>query len=172
MSIFELLGLLGLATIAAYAIARFADLDWYRALVWTGGRRSRVALNKSWRADYVSETAPAYFQYVRRRYRYEVCCPIRYCINGRVKESLVVDMTREGWRLKGQEALAPGMVLSLDVTLPGATSSLPIARAVVRWVEGRECGVKLERMEPEPAAQLSQFFSTLSQGVNVRSKAA
>lgn len=64
------------------------------------------------------------------------------------------------------------MILSLDVMLPGAASSLPIARAVVRWVEGRECGVKLERMEPEPAAQLSQFFSTLSQGLNVRSKVA
>jgi len=64
------------------------------------------------------------------------------------------------------------MVLSLDVTLPGAASSLPIARAVVRWVEGKECGVKLERMDPEPAAQLSQFFSTLSQGVKVRATAA
>ena len=41
-----------------------------------------------------------------------------------------------------------------------------------RRVEGRECGVTLERMEPGLAAQQSQFFSTLSQGVNVRSKVA
>ena len=172
MSILELLGVLGLGTMAAYAIARFADLDWHRPLVWTGGSRSRLALKRSWKADYVSETTPAYFHYVRRRYRYNICCPIRYCINGQIREGMVVDMTREGWRLKGEEALAPGMILSLCVTLPGAASSLPIARAVVRWVQGRECGVKLERMEPGPAAQLSQFFSTLSQGVNVRSKVA
>lgn len=172
MSILELLGILGLGTIAAYAIARFADLDWHRPLVWTSGSRSRLPLKRSWKADYVSETTPAYFHYVRRRYRYEIRCPIRYCINGQIREGIVVDMTREGWRLKGEEALVPGMILSLDVTLPGAASSLPIARAVVRWVEGRECGVKLDRMEPEPAAQLSQFFSTLSQGVNVRSKVA
>ncbi|MEQ1628257.1 MAG: PilZ domain-containing protein [Nitrospira sp.] len=172
MRILELLGVLGLGTIAAYTIARFAHLDWHRALVWIGGSRSRVALKKSWKAGYVSETTPAYFHYVRRRFRYEIRCPIRYCINGEIREGIVVDMTREGWRLKGQEALDPGMILSLDVTLPGADSSLSIARAVVRWVEGRECGVKLERMEPEPAAQLSQFFSTLSQGVNVRSKVA
>lgn len=172
MRILELLGVLGLGTIAAYTIARFAHLDWHRALVWIGGSRSRVALKKSWKAGYVSETTPAYFHYVRRRFRYEIRCPIRYCINGEIREGIVVDMTREGWRLKGQEALDPGMILSLDVTLPGAASSLSIARAVVRWVEGRECGVKLERMEPEPAAQLSQFFSTLSQGVNVRSKVA
>lgn len=172
MRILELLGVLGLGTIAAYTIARFAHLDWHRALVWIGGSRSRVALKKSWKAGYVSETTPAYFHYVRRRFRYEIRCPIRYCINGEIREGIVVDMTREGWRLKGQEALDPGMILSLDVTLPGADSPLSIARAVVRWVEGRECGVKLERMEPEPAAQLSQFFSTLSQGVNVRSKVA
>lgn len=172
MRILELLGVLGLGTIAAYTIARFAHLDWHRALVWIGGSRSRVALKKSWKAGYGSETTPAYFHYVRRRFRYEIRCPIRYCINGEIREGIVVDMTREGWRLKGQEALDPGMILSLDVTLPGADSPLSIARAVVRWVEGRECGVKLERMEPEPAAQLSQFFSTLSQGVNVRSKVA
>ncbi|NOS77491.1 MAG: PilZ domain-containing protein [Nitrospira sp.] len=172
MRILELLGSVGLGTIAAYAITRFADFDWHRALVWIGGSRSRIALKKSWKADYVSDTTPAYFHYVRRRYRYEVHCPIRYCINGQIREGIAVDMTREGWRLKGQETLAPGMMLSLDVTLPGAASSLPIARAVVRWVEGRECGVKLEQIEPEPAAQLSRFFSTLSQGVNVRSKVA
>lgn len=172
MSILELLGLLVVAMIAAYAIARFADLDWHRPLVWTGGSRSRLALKRSWKADYVSETTPAYFHYVRRRYRYEIRCPIRYCLNGQIREGIVVDMTREGWRLKGQDALAPGMILSFDVTLPGAASSLPIACAVVRWVEGRECGVKLERMELEPAARLSQFFSTLSQGVAVRSKVA
>lgn len=172
MSILELLSVFGLATLAAYARARFADLDWHRPLVWTGGSRSRLALKRSWKADYVSETTPAYFHYVRRRYRYEIRCPMQYCLNGQIREGMVVDMTREGWRLKGQDALAPGMILSLDVMLPGAASSLPIARAVVRWVEGRECGVKLERMEPEPAAQLSQFFSTLSQGLNVRSKVA
>ncbi|MDP3089705.1 MAG: PilZ domain-containing protein [Nitrospira sp.] len=172
MSILELLGILGVATIAAYALARVADLDWHRALMWTGGSRSRRASTKRWKTDYVSETTPAYFHYVRRRYRYEIRCPVRYCINGQIREGVVVDMTREGWRLKGQEALVPGTMLSLDITLPGAASSLPIARAVVRWVEGGECGVKLERMEPEPAAQLSQFFSTLSQGVNVRSQAA
>lgn len=172
MRILELLGILGLGTIAAFTITRFAHLDWHRALVWIGGSRSRVALKKSWKAGYVSETTPAYFHYVRRRYRYEIRCPIRYCINGQIREGMVVDMTREGWRLKGQEALAPGMILSLDVKLPGAASSLSIARAVVRWVQGRECGVKLERMEPEPAAQLSKFFSTLSQSVNVRSKVA
>jgi len=171
MSILELLGIWGLGTIAAYTIARFGHLDWHHALVWIGGSRSRITLKKSWKAGYVSETTPAYFHYVRRRFRYEIRCPIRYCINGEIREGMVVDMTREGWRLKGQEALVPGMVLSLDVTLPGAASSLPIARAVVRWVEGKECGVKLERMDPEPAAQLSQFFSTLSQGVKVRATA-
>jgi hypothetical protein len=172
MSILELLGILGLGTIAGYAIARFADFAWHRLLVWIGGSRSRVALKKSWKAGYVSETTPAYFHYVRRRYRYEIRCPIRYCINGEIREGIVVDMTREGWRLKGQESLVPGMVLSLDVTLPGAASSLLIARAVVRRVEGKECGLKLERMDPEPAAQWSQFFSTLSQGVKVTATAA
>jgi len=172
MSILEVLGFLVVAMIAVYTIARFAALDWHRSLVWNGGSRARSALKRSWKADYISETTPAYFHYVRRRYRYEITCPIRYCINGQIREGIGVDMTREGWRLKGQETLAPGMILSLDVMLPGAASSLPIARAVVRWVEGRECGVKLERIEREPAAQLSRFFSTLSQGVNVRSKVA
>lgn len=172
MSILEVVGVLGVATVVAYAMARLAHFDWHRALVWSGGSRSRVAAKKSWKSGYVSETTPAYFHYVRRRFRYEICCPIRYCVNGEIREGMVVDMTREGWRLKGQESLVPGMVLSFDVTLPGAASSLPIACAVVRWAEGKDCGVKLERMDPEPAAQLSQFFNTLPQGVKVRVTAA
>ncbi len=172
MSILEWLSALGLGTMVAYAITRLADLDWHRALMRAGRSRSRIASTKRWKTDYVSETTPAYFHYVRRRYRYEIHCPVRYCLNGQIREGVVVDMTREGWRLKGQEALIPGMMLSFDITLPGAASSLSIACAVVRWVEGVECGVKLERTEKEPAAQLSQFFSTLSQGVNVRSQAA
>lgn len=50
------------------------------------------------------------------------------------------------------------MMLSFDITLPGAASSLSIACAVVRWVEGVECGVKLERTEKEPAAPIEPVF--------------
>ncbi len=56
--------------------------------------------------------------------------------------------------------------------LSSSSDRKKIASAIVRWVEGKECGVKLEWMESELAAQLSEFFSIFSQGVNVKSQAA
>lgn len=172
MSVFELLGIVGLAMVAAYVVAWSTDVNWRRGLARIDGDSFHSATKKEFRDAYVSETTPAYFQYVRRRHRYEVHCPVRYFVNGQIGEGLVVDMTREGWRVQGQEGMCLGMVLSMDLTLPGAIGAVPVSRAVVCWVHGAEFGVKLEAMDPLPAAELSEFFSSLPQTAAFASKAA
>lgn len=172
MSVFELLGIVGLAVIAAYMVAWSMSLRWYPGLIRSSRGRAQSATNRRVRDSYVSETTPAYFQYVRRRYRYEVHCPVRYCVNGQLGEGLVIDMTREGWRVRGQGGMRFGMVLSMDLMLPGVVEAVAVSRAVVCWVRGTEFGVKLEAMDPQPALQLSEFFSTLPQIGSCASKAA
>lgn len=51
----------------------------------------------------------------------------------------------------------PAMSIRPSGYLSSSGDRKMIASAIVRWVEGKECGVKLERMEPESAAQLSEF---------------
>lgn len=172
MSIVELIGLSGLAVVAAYAVAWSTHWSWHRGLVRIAGGCTQAATTSGVIATYVSETTPAYFQYVRRRYRYAVQCPVRYCVDGHSGEGFVVDMTREGWRVRGQKGMRPGRVLRLDVMLPGAVGVVSVSRATVCWVRGMEFGVKLEAMDPQPAAQLSEFFSALPPMTAVALKAA
>lgn len=170
MSVFELLGIAGVAVAAAYGGIRSIALFRRRGAIRPGGR-SRAA-KTTFRDTYVSETTPAYFQYVRRRYRYAVHCPVRYVATGQVGEGVVVDMTREGWRVRGQAGMRPGMVLSLELSLSSQAGIVAVPRAVVRWVQGTEFGVKLEAMDSGPADALSEFFSRLSQSAAFAPKAA
>ncbi|MEQ1793964.1 MAG: PilZ domain-containing protein [Nitrospira sp.] len=172
MSIFELLGVLGLAVVAAYAVVWSTELNWHRGLVRVVGGPSHSVSKSGFEDAYVSETTPAYFQYVRRRYRYEVHCPVRYGVNGQIGEGLVIDMTREGWRVRGQGGMRLGMVLSLDLMPPDASGAISISRAVVCWVQGTDFGVKLESMDSQSAAQLSEYFSTLPRTAAVAPQAA
>ncbi len=170
MSIFELFGIAGLATAAGYGVVWSIALIRRRGALRVAGRFS--ASKPTFRDTYVSETTPAYFQYVRRRYRYAVHCPVRYVATGQTGEGVVVDMTREGWRVRGQAGIRPGMVLSMDLSLSGQVGMVAVPRAVVCWVCGTEFGVKLEAMDPRPSEELNEFFSRLSQAAAFAPKAA
>lgn len=170
MRVFELFGIVGAAMAAGYAVARSIVLIRRCGALRAAGRF--CASKTTFRDTYVSETTPAYFQYVRRRYRYAVYCPVRYVATGQTGEGVVVDMTREGWRVRGQAGIRPGIVLSMDLSLSGQVGVVAVPRAVVCWVCGTEFGVKLEAMDPQPSAELSEFFSRLSQAAAFAPKAA
>ena len=172
MSVFELLGIMGLAMVAAYVVAWSTQLDWYRRPLQIGRNRLPILKLNGFKSTYVSETTPAYFQYVRRRHRYAVECPAQYHVDGQVGEGVVVDMTREGWRIKGPGGVRLGVVLIIDVTLPGTGETISISRAVVCWVRGAEFGIKLETMDLLSAAKLSAFVSSLPQVAVCGAKAA
>ena len=91
MSVFELLGIVGLV-VAVYVAVRSTGLNRRRGAARTAGGSSHSASKKEFVAAYVSETPPAYFQYVRRRHRFEMHCPVRYFVNGHIGEGFVVDM--------------------------------------------------------------------------------
>lgn len=172
MSLFEWFGIIGLGVAAVWAAVRSSKLNWRAGAAWRRGERSG-SIAKDWGKDrYVSETTPAYFQYVRRRYRYAVQCPIQYHAKGHTGQGAIVDMTRDGWRVQGQEQMIPGMALRLDLMLPGVMGGVPISRAVVCWARGTEFGVKLETMDARSAAQLREYFSRIPQRVETASKAA
>lgn len=81
-------------------------------------------------------------------------------------------MTREGWRVQGQDGMRPGMVLSMDLSLSSPIGVIAVPRAVVCWACGTEFGVKRKSMGPGPAAALDELFSRLSQTAGIAPKAA
>lgn len=171
MSVYELLGITGVVTAAAgYGVARSIALFRRRAAIRPAGRSS--VSQTTFRDTYVSETTPAYFQYVRRRYRYAVHCPVRYVATEQSGEGVVVDMTREGWRVRGQAGMRRGMILTMDLSLSSPDGVVAVPRAVVCWVRGVEFGVKLEAVDSRPAEALSEFFSRLSPNTVFTSRAA
>ncbi len=170
MGVFDLFGIAGVIT-AGYGVVRSITLiRRRRGAIRPAGRSS--ASQTTFRDTYVSETTPAYFQYVRRRYRYAVHCPVRYVATGQTGEGVVVDMTREGWRVRGRAGMRTGMVLSMDLSISSPDGVVAVPRAVVRWVHGTEFGVKLEAMDSGPAEALSECFSRLSQTAAFAPKAA
>lgn len=170
MRVFELFGIVGAVMAAGYGMARSIALVRRRGAIRPAGRSA--ASQTSFRDAYVSETTPAYFQYVRRRYRYAVHCPVRYVATEQTGEGVVLDMTREGWRVRGQTVMRPGTVLSLDMSLTNQLVGIAVSRAVVCWARGTKFGVKLEAIDSRPAAELSEFFSRLSQTAGFAPKAA
>lgn len=172
MGFLQWLGMIGLAMVAVWAVIRHSQLIRPSGAAWRRGERAGSVVKDRFRDRYVSETVPAYFQYVRRRYRYAVQCPVQYHSNEHSGQGMVADMTRDGWRIQGQSPMIPGTVLSVNLMLPGVTGGLPIARAVVCWARGTEFGLKLEAMDSRAAAQLREYCSSIPQVMATASKAA
>ena len=151
------------ATIVAAAImAQGVAWLYHRCSVRLAGagtadiRRPRPAL---W-----GETTRANFHYVRRRSRYPVDCPVTYQTNQSAGDGMVTEMSREGWRIQTPTLMEVGTLMSLRICLPGHAAPVVISRAIVRWSENGAFGVTLLTLDPSSAAQLSEFFSTLTTG--------
>ena len=162
ISTVELLAILGLAGTLAQCVA------WLVQRVSPGrlipqpapdgaGRTERSISRSSW-----GEATRADFHYVRRRPRYVVNCPVMYQLNHEQLAGLVVDVSREGWRIQGTGPVSVGSMISLEISLPGYATPVRISQAVVRWSDGGEFGISLVALDPQPAVQLAEFFSSLS----------
>jgi hypothetical protein len=107
---------------------------------------------------YFGETTRANFRYIHRRTRYQVNCPVRYQVEGKTENGTIVDMAREGWRVKGSGHVSVGTVMSLTISLPGGTAPVKISRAMVHWSQGDEFGISLVDLDSGSAVKLSEFF--------------
>lgn len=159
LSFAEVLGLLILATVFAqgvsWGLALFQQRKNGLAFALTSGNQmvfqGPAAMHRA--------TTRTYFWVARQSPRYKFQCAIEYRDGDFVAEGTVLDISQEGWRVKGRRPVRPGTTLSLHVFLPGHSTPLQVDRAVVRWSNGREFGAQLLVLNPEAAACLNNFFT-------------
>lgn len=97
----------------------------------------------------------------RRGPRYAVRCPVTYVVHDVEAKGMVVDMSREGWRIQSAQPVGAGTVMRLKIVVSSVPDPIPIEKAVVRWSNGAEFGIQLLGLESVPACQLSEFFSLI-----------
>lgn len=149
----ELLIMIALAVALGQCFAWLVQLVAWRSLVRQILKLNTKMVNRAPLRSFWGETTKKNFRYVNRSVRYQVNCPVLYQINGEAKSGVVVDMSREGWRIKGRGHISVGTVMSLAISIPENTVPVPISRAVVRWSEGEEFGVRLIALNQASAAQ-------------------
>jgi hypothetical protein len=71
----------------------------------------------------------------------------------------LVDISRQGWRVVGEQPVVKGTKLSVTMNLPGETMPIMIDEAMVRWTNGNEFGIELTRITPDAAARLSDYLT-------------
>lgn len=91
--------------------------------------------------------------------RYSVNCRTRYDVGGMWYEGVLINMSRQGWRVRGTQPVPNDTAISVQVYFDEFSEPIRIDEAVVRWTEGYEFGVELTRISPKSAAMLSNYLS-------------
>lgn len=104
---------------------------------------------------------PALSRESRRTPRFLTQCPVTYHDRIAGGQGLVLNMSREGWRVRGTSPVRDRTTLTLSITVPSVDEPIPIKEAVVRWSNGLEFGVQLIDLDPGAAACLSDYIRTL-----------
>lgn len=148
----ELFIMIALAVVLGQCLAWLVQFVAWRSMA-TQVVQLRESVDRAPIRSFWGETTKAHFHSVRRRTRYQVYCPVLYQIDGEVKNGIVVDMSRAGWRIKGRGRISVGTMMSLTISLPGNVAPVQISRGVVRWSEGEEFGISLVALDQGPAVQ-------------------
>lgn len=153
ISLVELLMLIGLATITAAGTAHGLTL----VRQSRGGRTQHPAT--SIQNDATGRPAPGAW-HTPRHNRYHMCCPVEYRTQGGVVNGTLLDMSKQGWRVAGEQPVSKGTTMSLRVSLPGQSTALTIDEAIVRWTSGNEFGIELISLGQDAARSFSDYLTS------------
>ncbi len=95
---------------------------------------------------------------IRRHSRFPVSWPVVYGDGSFLAEGTVLDLTSLGWKVAGAMPVAPGMRLSLQVSVPERATPLRIHRATVLWVKGQEFAIEAHKIEPSDQVWVKEFL--------------
>jgi hypothetical protein len=95
----------------------------------------------------------------RRGPRYGTHWEMEYLSPKGAGKGILINLSREGWRIKSDQPVSRGTVLSLRVHFPDQPTPLDIDQAIVRWVDSTEFGVELLNLRPDAATRLSEYLS-------------
>ena len=98
---------------------------------------------------------------MRKSQRLKTFAPVRYRGDGIAGEGIIKDLSLRGSYIIGNAPVSVGMVLALEIFVPGDPELLLIDRAIVKWVKLSKFGVDFDTLQPKVAERITQVISTL-----------
>ena len=97
----------------------------------------------------------------RKHQRLARLVSVRYLRDGVAGEGIIDDLSLSGSYMTGNTPVSVGLLLALQMFVPGDPEPLLIDRAIVKWVKGSEFGVDFDTPEPKVAERITTVISTL-----------
>jgi PilZ domain len=99
---------------------------------------------------------------LRKNQRLKKLVPVRYVMrDGIAGEGIIKDLSLSGSYMTGNAVVSVGMMLALQIFVPGDPEVVLIDQATVKWVKGSEFGVNFETLPPNVAAHVTTIIATL-----------
>jgi len=98
---------------------------------------------------------------LRKGQRLKTFAPVRYRGEGIAGEGIIQDLSLSGSYITGNVPVSVGMVLALQIFVPGDPELLLIDRATVKRVKRSKFGVDFDTLPPKVAKRITQVVSTL-----------
>ena len=153
ISLMEFVSICSVASVTAAGASQGLQLLWRSRGRRSDKRVSRLVEESSGRPS------PGAWHEPRERKRHPVSCRIEYILDKIRHEGILIDMSRQGWRVRGTQPVAKGTAMTVEILCANPAQRIPIEEALVRWTDGLEFGVEVIRISPESAARLSDYLN-------------
>ena len=98
---------------------------------------------------------------MRKGQRFKTFATVKYRGPRVAGEGIIKDLSLTGSYITGNVPATVGMVLALEMFVPGDPDPLQVERAIVKWVKRAEFGVDFDNPPPEVAERITQLIATL-----------
>ena len=98
---------------------------------------------------------------MRQGQRHKTFATLRYRGDEIAGEGIIKNLSLSGSCITGNVQVSVGMVLALQIFVPGDPELLLIDRATVKWIKRSTFGVDFENPQPKVAERITQVISTL-----------
>ena len=92
---------------------------------------------------------------LRKHIRFKRLIPVRYLKEGCAGEGIMMDLSMNGTKIMGDTPVAAGMVLTLQMFVPGDAEPSWIEHVKVQWVKGAEFGVAFDMIHSEEGERIA-----------------
>lgn len=99
---------------------------------------------------------------IRSHTRFRLDCPVYFMGTNFLGRGSLVNLSKSGSRIEGDQTVFPGTTLALRLFLPDKEAPVRVEQATVRWSNGTEFGLQILNMPPEDDSRLGQFIKILS----------
>ncbi len=98
---------------------------------------------------------------MRKNSRLKKLVPVRYLRDGIAGEGIIKDLSLSGSYITGNATVSVGMLLNLQIFVPGNPQPLLIDQAIVKWVKESEFGVDFDISQSKEAQQITKVIASL-----------